>query len=113
MLGNILIISRSSTEAEYKALANGAPEASWVQSLLRELHVPQPRPLVLLCDNFGATLLTANPVFHARTKHIEVDFHFVREKVALGALEVRFVLSADQTADVFTLFIVVEIAGAY
>jgi hypothetical protein len=57
---------------------------------------------VLWCDNLGATYLTANPVFHARTKHIEVDFHFVREKVAQGALDVRFVSSADQVADAFT-----------
>jgi histone deacetylase 1/2 len=95
-------VSRSSTEAEYKALANGTAEATWLQSLLRELNVAQPRPPVLWCDNLGATYLTANPVFHARTKHIEVDFHFVREKVALGALEVRFVSSADQIADAFT-----------
>jgi histone deacetylase 1/2 len=95
-------VSRSSTEAEYKALANGTAEAMWIQSLLRELHVPQPRPPVLWCDNLGATYLTANPVFHARTKHIEVDFHFVREKVAQGALDVRFVSSADQVADAFT-----------
>ncbi|KAK1650639.1 hypothetical protein QYE76_068444 [Lolium multiflorum] len=95
-------VSRSSTEAEYKALANGTAEAIWVQSLLRELHVPQYRPPVLWCDNLGATYLTANPVFHARTKHIEVDFHFVREKVAQGALDVRFVSSADQVADAFT-----------
>lgn len=95
-------VSRSSTEAEYKALANGTAEATWVQSLLKELQVAQPRAPVLWCDNLGATYLTANPVFHARTKHIEVDFHFVREKVAMGALDVRFVSSADQVADAFT-----------
>jgi hypothetical protein len=71
-------------------------------SLLKELHVAQPRPPVLWCDNLGAMYLTTNPVFHTRTKHVEVDFHFVREKVALGALKVRFVSSADQIADAFT-----------
>lgn len=95
-------MSRSSTEAEYKALANGTAEVTWVQSLLKELRISQTRPPVLWCDNLGATYLTANPVFHARTKHIEVDFHFVREKVALGALEVRFIASKDQVADIFT-----------
>lgn len=95
-------VSRSSTEAEYKALANGAAEVAWVQSVLRELGVHQSRPPILWCDNLGATYLTANPVFHARTKHIEVDFHFVREKVAQGALDVRFVSSGDQVADAFT-----------
>lgn len=95
-------VSRSSTEAEYKALANGTAEATWLQSFLRELRVSQPRAPVLWCDNLGATYLTANPVFHARTKHIEVDFHFVREKVAMKALEVRFISSADQVADAFT-----------
>ena len=57
---------------------------------------------MLWCDNLGATYLSANPVFHARTNHIEVDFHFVREKVAQGALDVRFVSSGDQVADAFT-----------
>ena len=83
-------------------MANGTAEAIWIQSLLRELDIPQPRPPVLWCDNLGATYLTANPVFHARTKHIEVDFHFVREKVAQGALDVRFISSEDQVADAFT-----------
>lgn len=56
----------------------------------------------MLCDNLSATYLTANPVFHARTKHIEVNFHFVREKVAMGALDVWFISSHDQIDDVFT-----------
>jgi histone deacetylase 1/2 len=66
------------------------------------LGVTQQRTPVLWCDNLGATYLTANPVFHARMKHIEIDFHFVRERVAAGALQVRFISSGDQLADVFT-----------
>jgi len=70
-------VSRSSTEAEYKALANATAEVIWVQSLLDEPGVYQSKVPVLWCDNIGATYLLANPVFHARTKHIEVDYHFV------------------------------------
>jgi histone deacetylase 1/2 len=83
-------------------LANGAAEAIWVDSLLRELGVTRQRTPVLWCDNLGATYLTANPVFHARTKHIEIDFHFVRERVAADELDVRFISTHDQLADVFT-----------
>jgi hypothetical protein len=60
------------------------------------------RAPVLWCDNLRATYLTANPVSHARTKHIEIDFHFVRERVAEGALQVKFISSSDQLVDVFT-----------
>ena len=95
-------VSRSSTEAEYKALANGAAEAIWVEILLKELGVFKQRTAILWCDNLGATYLTANPVFHARTKHIEIDFHFVRERIASDVLDVRFILTNDQLADVFT-----------
>ena len=95
-------VSRSSTEAEYKAIANATAEVTWIQSLLKELGVVQRTDPTLWCDNLGATFLTANPVFHARTKHIEIDFHFVREKVAAGALQVQFISSADQIADIFT-----------
>lgn len=74
--------SRSSTVAEYKALANCSAAIMWVQSLLHELKVPHPSNGRLWCDNLGATYLSANTVFHARTKHIEIDYHFVRERVA-------------------------------
>jgi histone deacetylase 1/2 len=95
-------VSRSSTEAKYKVVANATAEIIWVQSLLRELKVPQPRSPVLWCDNIGATYLSLNPVFHARTKHIEVDYHFIRERVAQKLLHIKFISSKDQLADIFT-----------
>jgi hypothetical protein len=69
-------VSHSSTEAEYKALAHATAEMVWVQKLLTELRIPHPHKTRLWCDNLGATYLSANHVFHARTKHIEIDFHF-------------------------------------
>ena len=95
-------MSHSSTEAKYKAVADATAEIIWVQSLLRELRVTSPRPPVLWCDNIGATYLSSNLVFHARTKHIEVDYHFVRERVAQKLLCIKFILSKDQLADIFT-----------
>jgi hypothetical protein len=73
----------------------------WIQAILYELGVPQPYPACLWCDNLGATYLTANPMFYAYTKHIEVDFHFVLEKLVNKLLEVRFVCTQDQIADAF------------
>jgi hypothetical protein len=75
-------VSRSSMEVEYKVVANATIELMWVQTLLKELRVPSPPSAILWCDNVRATYLTANPVFHERTKHVEVNFHFVRERVA-------------------------------
>jgi hypothetical protein len=83
-------------------LANATAEVIGVQSLLAELGVSQSRDAVLWCDNLGATYLSANPVFHARTKHIEVDYRFVRERVAWKLLDIRFIPSGDQVADGFT-----------
>ena len=86
-------MARSSAEAEYKALALAPKEVVWLQSLLKELGVKVEDILVLWCDNMGANSLASNPMFHARTKHIEVDVHFVREKVLAKEVEVRFVPS--------------------
>lgn len=96
------IVSRSSTEAEYKSLANATAEMIWVQKVLMELGIKHPPMARLWCDNLGAKYLSANPIFHARTKHIEIDFHFVRERVASKLLDIRFINSEDQVADGFT-----------
>lgn len=96
-------VARSSIEAEYKALANVAFEVLWFLQLFQDLHAPLFLvPPIIWCDNNSAIYLATNPVFHARTKHIEVDFHFVREKIALKQLQVRYVPHALQVADIFT-----------
>ena len=98
-------MSRSSTESEYKALANATAEVIWIQTLLKELHIISPTAAKLLCDNLGAKYLTANPVFHVRTnKHIKVDYHFIIERESQKLLEIVFVPSDDQVsvADRFT-----------
>lgn len=74
-------VARSSTEAEYRSVANTAAELSWVCSLLTELGVTFPSTPVIYCDNLGATYLSANPVFHSRMKYLALDFHFVRQNV--------------------------------
>ncbi|KAJ4762199.1 Gag/pol [Rhynchospora pubera] len=95
-------VSRSSTEAEYRSLALTCTEILWLQFLLKELGVKMEAKPVLWCDNIGATFLAMNPMFHARTKHIEIDYHFVREQVAAKQIEVKFICSVDQLSDVMT-----------
>ena len=95
-------ISRSNTEAEYKSLSNATAELIWVEALLGELGVKIRENPSLWCDNLGATYLSANPIFHARTKHIEIDYHSVRERVANKSLEIKFISSKDQIVDGFT-----------
>ena len=95
-------MAHSSTEAEYRALANAASETSWLLSLFKELGLPlfgQPK---LLCDNLGATHLSFNPVQHSRMKHIQIDLHFVRDMVQRGVLNVHHVNTQDQLADLLT-----------
>lgn len=74
----------------------------WIQTLLFELGLQAPRAAKLWCDNIGAKYLSANPVFDARTKNIEVDYHFVRERVARKLLDIDYISTKEQIADGFT-----------
>ena len=94
-------VSRSSAEAEYRQLAYTAAELSWLRSLFKDLHLYLVRPQIW-CDNISSIALASNPVFHARTKHLEVDYHYVREQVVRGQLLVNYLCSQDQLADLFT-----------
>lgn len=95
-------VARSSTEAEYRAVANTASELRWVCSLLTELGIKVAAVPTVYCDNIGATYLCANPVFHSRIKHIAIDYHFVRGQIQLGVLRVSHVSTKDQLADGLT-----------
>ncbi|GKB95858.1 putative RNA-directed DNA polymerase [Tanacetum coccineum] len=89
-------------EAEYKTLADTVAELTWLQALLHELGIRSSSTPILWCDNLGATYLSANPIFRARTKHVEIDYHFVREKVAQGDLRVKHISTHEQITDIFT-----------
>jgi hypothetical protein len=94
-------MSRSSTEAEYKTMADATTEIMWVQLVLRDLSIPSPKVAILWCDNMGVKYLASNSIFHGRRKHVEVDFHFVRDCVSQKLLQVRFISTNDQVADGF------------
>ncbi|CAI7900183.1 unnamed protein product [Closterium sp. NIES-53] len=95
-------VAASVSEAEYKALSQGAKEAIWLGSLLAEMHVRDGRAIPLLCDNEAAVSLAHNPVLHQRTKHIKVAWHFVRDAVRQQEVEVHSVRSHLQDADMLT-----------
>jgi histone deacetylase 1/2 len=95
------LVARSSAEAEYRSLALVSAEILWMQSLLKELRIPIKVPQIL-CDNLSAVSLAHNPVLHSRTKHMELDIFFVREKVINKSLIVTHVPAQDQWADVLT-----------
>lgn len=95
-------VSRSSAEAEYKGCANAIAELCNIRNLLLELGCPLTKASIVYCDNISSVYMAQNPVKHQRTKHVEIDIHFVREKVAMGQVKVIHVPSSLQFADVFT-----------
>jgi hypothetical protein len=95
------VVSHSSADAEYRAIANGVAEATWLRQLLHELQTPPSWFTLIYCDNVSAVYLFTNPVQHQRIKHVEIDLHFVLEKVVIGQVRVLHVPTISQFADIF------------
>ncbi|RVW73427.1 Retrovirus-related Pol polyprotein from transposon TNT 1-94 [Vitis vinifera] len=96
------VVARNSAEAEFRAMAQGICEGIWLNRLLEELRVPLKHPMVLYCDNQAAISIAKNPVHHDRTKHVEIDRHFIKEKIEEGVFKVSYTPTNCQTADILT-----------
>ena len=96
------IVSRSSAKAEYRAMALIVCEMTWPLALLKDLEVDHPQPGMLFYDNQAAIYVGENPIFHECTKHIEVDYHLVRDKVQEKVIRLFFTPAHTQLADLFT-----------
>ncbi|RDY13001.1 Copia protein, partial [Mucuna pruriens] len=96
------IIARSSAEAEYRAMASATCELIWVKQLIQELKFTDVQPMKLYCDNQATLHIASNPVFLERTKHIEIDCHFIWEKLLAKEISTEFINSSNQLADIFT-----------
>ena len=103
-----LTIALSSTEAKYRGAAMAACEIAWLQKLLADLGQSLHDVVVIYCDNISSIMLANNQVYHARTKHIEVHYHFVREKVLAGEVDLVYVSIEEQVADIFTKALGIE-----
>ncbi|KAL2253351.1 UNVERIFIED_CONTAM: Retrovirus-related Pol polyprotein from transposon RE2 [Sesamum indicum] len=95
-------VARSSAEAEYRSMAATMCEISWVMYLLANLRIPIHTPIPFYCDNKTALHITANPMFHERTKYLEIDCHVVRNKYKEGIIQPCYIMSKQQVADLFT-----------
>jgi len=95
-------ISRSSAEAEYRSMDITYCEITWLKNILKDLQINHIQPVTLFCDNQAAMHIASNPVFHKRTKHIEIDCHLIREKIQAGMIQTACIRTTHQPADLFT-----------
>jgi hypothetical protein len=96
------VVSRSSAEVEYRAVTNDMAEATWLRQLLHEFQSLPSRCTLIYCDNISVVYLSTNPVQHQHTKHVEIDLHFIRERVTIGQVNILHVPTTSQFFDIFT-----------
>ena len=96
------VVARSNAEAEFRALSHGICEGIWLQRMLKELKIPLDYPMKVLCDNKAAISIAKNPVHHDRTKHVEIDRHFIKEKIEILIASLVYTSSSQQTTDILT-----------
>ncbi|KAE8706943.1 hypothetical protein F3Y22_tig00110387pilonHSYRG00340 [Hibiscus syriacus] len=105
------VVSISTSEAEYRSLANSVSELVWIEQLLGEIGIRVTGKPVVWCDNTSTISMAANRTHHARIKHVEIDIHFVRERVLAEKLSVNFVPFVEQVADILTKLLPPEVFG--
>jgi len=96
------VVARSNAEAEFRSVAHGFCEVLWIKKFMQELKIAGPTPMKVYCDNKAAISIAHNPVLHDRTKHVEVDKHFIKEKIDSGEICMSYIPTKSQVADVLT-----------
>lgn len=96
------VVARSSAEAEFRSVAHGICEVMWIKRLLEDLKLSDPSPMKVYCDNKAVISIAHNPVLHDRKKHVEVDRHFIKEKLDNGLICMPYIPTTDQIADILT-----------
>ena len=96
------LVSLSTTESEYVAVTHAAKEAIWIRMFLGDILCPLTKPMVLYCDNQSAIAVAKNDQYHARTKHIDIRYHFIRESISREIIEIRYCPTENMVADIFT-----------
>ena len=95
-------VALSTTEAEYIALTHAAKQLTWIRRLLNEIGLEQRDPTAIHCDNLSAITITCDATYHAHTKHINIYYHYIREKVASNEASLTYVALKDNIADIMT-----------
>ena len=96
------VVARSNGDAEFRAMCHGICEGIWLRRMLRELAAPITGPMILLCHNKAAIEIAKNLVHHDRTKYVEIDHHFIKEKIEDGIIKLTYILTSHQTTDILT-----------
>ena len=96
------VVSKSSTEAEFRAMSKGIDEVMWIKYLLDNLQIPYIKPIIIRCDNKSAISIAHDPVDHDRMKHVNIDRFYIQDHIIQGIIKIEHVTFEEQCADIFT-----------